>query len=218
LAMGNRFISLRPGVLRPFMALLICYTTVLAGQTETKSTELRIPRDPDPPAVDIKEKDKGKPEDNRVTVETMKGEPMEGSLILDFDLLDIEVMDGGAARKESIPLAGIDSIEFIQWRGSERRKNEFAFYPIQTRIIMKDKKVYICGRNIPKLNRLMIKSAKGSRIMFSYFYDYRKNNAWKNSGEADMSYPETHPSPGTLVRIIFSKTENKNWLERLLLH
>jgi hypothetical protein len=197
------------------MAFLICYSTVLAGQTETKSPELRIPRDPDPPAVDIKEKNKGKPEDTRVTVETMKGEPMEGSLILDFDLLDIEV---GTARKESIPLAGIDSIEFIQWRGTERRKNEFAFYPCQTRIIMKDKKVYVSDRNIPKLNRLMFKNVKGNRFMYSYFYDYRKNNAWKNSGETDMRYPETNPPPGTLVRIIFLKTENKNWLERLLLH
>jgi hypothetical protein len=83
---------------------------------------------------------------------------------------------------------------------------------------MKDKKVYVSDGNIPKLNRLMFKNVKGNRFIYSYFYDYRKNNAWKNSGEADMRYPETNPPPGTLVRIIFLKTENKNWLERLLLH
>jgi len=216
--MGNRFICLRPGALLPVTALVICCSGILAGQTETKSPGIRIPKEPDPPAVDIKEKNKTKPEYAAVTIETMKREPMEGSLVLDFDSLDIEVMDGGAARRESIPLADINSIEFIQWHGTERRKNEFSFYPSQTRIIMKDKKVYTCERNIPKLNRLAFKNVRGSRFIFSYFYDYRKNNAWKNSGEANMRYPETNPPPGTVLRISFHQTEEKNLLERLLSH
>ena len=217
MAMGNRSFCFRSGVLPPIILFLIFYCSILAGQTETTSRELRTPQDPDVPAVDIKEKDRVKAADIRVTVVTMKGEPMEGSLILDFGLLDIEVMDGGAARKESIPIAGIDSIEFIQWHGTERRKNEFAFYPARTRIIMKDKKEYMCGRNIPKLNKLMFKNVKGSRFIFSYFYDYRKEGVWKNSGEADMRYPETNPPAGTLLRITFTKTGEMNLLERLLL-
>jgi hypothetical protein len=198
------------------MALALYCTGILAGQKDARSPDLRVPREPDPPAVDIKERDKAKPGSAAVTVEMMKVGPMEGSLMLDFDALDIEVMDGGAARRESIPLAGIDSIAFMQWHGTERRKNEFAFYPSRTRIIMKDKKVYICERNIPRLNRLAFKNAGGSRFIFSYFYDYRKNNAWKNSGEADMRYPETNPPPGTLLSIKFKK-EEKSLLERLLL-
>jgi hypothetical protein len=213
--MSNCFIGFRWGALMPILALVLWYTGVLAGQPETKSAELRIPKNPDAPAVDIRQKDKIKPEDTAATVETMMGEPVAGSLILDFDALDVEVVDGGAARRESIPLAGIDSIEFLQWQGTERRKNEFAFYPSRTRIIMKDKKAYICERNIPKLNRLKFKNVGGSRFIFSYFYDYRKNNAWKNSGEADMRYPETNPPPGTLLRITFTKTEFKNPLEML---
>jgi len=220
LAAGNCSMCFRSDVLHLIMAALLfsISSSILAGETETPSRELHIPKDPDAPVVDIKGKnDKGTTDDVRVTVETVKGEAMTGSLILDFDALEINVMDNGAARKESIPVVNIDSIQFIQWHGTERRKNEFAFYPSQTRIIIKDKKVYTCGRNIPKLNKLLFKNFTGSRFLFSNFYDYRKKNMWKNSGEADMRYPETNPPAGTLLRIIFSKTENKNWLERLLL-
>jgi hypothetical protein len=146
----------------------------------------------------------------------VKGEAMAGSLILDFDALEIDVMDNGVARKETIPLSGIDLIEFIRWRGTERRKHEFTFYPLQTRIRMADKKVYECGRNIQKLNKILFKNFKGNRFVYAYFYDYRKNDVWKNSGEPDIRYPETNPPAGTLLRITFSRTENKNWLERLL--
>jgi hypothetical protein len=125
-------------------------------------------------------------------------------------------MDNGVARKETIPLAGIDVIEFIRWRGTERRKHEFAFYPSLTRIRMGDKKVYECGRNIPKLNKLLFKNFKGNRFMYAYFYDHRKDDRWKNSGEPDMRYPETTPPSGTLLRIIFTKTGEKNILEKLL--
>lgn len=217
MAMGKRFVCFRAGALHPIMALLICCSTILAGQTGTKSPEPRIPRDPDPPTVDIKEKNRVKPEDVAVTVETVKGEPKDGLLILDFDQLEIEVMYAGAVRKESIPVASIYSIEFIQWHGTERRKNEFAFYPVRTRVILKDKKEHIREGNIPELNKLMLKTARGNRSLFAYFYDYRKNNVWLNSGVADMRYPETNPPAGTLLRITFHRTEEKNWLERLLM-
>jgi hypothetical protein len=207
----------RSFVFHLIMAVLLLCGSILAGESGAPSRELRIPKDPDVPAVDIDEKkDKGNSEGIPVTVVTVKGEAMTGSLIPDFDVLEIDVMDNGTARKESIPLVSIDTIEFTHWHGTELRKNEFAFYPSQTRITMKDKKAYVCGRNIAKLNKLLFKDFRGNRFVFSYFYDYRKNNVWKNSGEAEMRYPETNPPVGTLLRIMFMKMEEKNILERLL--
>jgi len=216
--MDNRGMYVRSDVLLLFMAVLIFFPSFLAGETETPSRKLRIPKDPDVPAVDIKEKkDQGKAVDIPVTVETAKGDAMAGSIILNFDVLEIDIMDNGIEQKKAIPLEGIDSIDFVRWRGTERRKNEFVFYPSQTRITMVDKKIYECGRNIPLLNRLLFKNFKGNHFMYAYFYDYRKNNVWKNSGEPDMRYPEINPPAGTLLRIIFTKTGEKNILEKLLL-
>lgn len=214
--MYNRDMHYRPDVVLLIMAFLLFLPGLLAG--ETPARELRIPKDPDSPAVDIKEnKDQGKVSDIPVTVETVRGDAMTGSLIINFNVLEIDIMDNGSVQKKAISLADIDSIEFIRWHGIERGKNEFAFFPSRMRVVTADKKIYECCRYTPQMNRLLFKNFKGNRFIYSYFYDYRKNNTWKNSGESDMRYPETNPPAGTLLRIMFTKAEQKNLLEKLFL-
>ncbi|TFH42335.1 MAG: hypothetical protein E4G96_03680 [Chrysiogenales bacterium] len=115
----------------------------------------------------------------------------------------------------TVPIADIGSIEFLQWRGREIRKNEFAFYPERVRITLRDGKALESAGNIPLLNRLPFREGERVHTVFSYFHDYRKKGRWVHSRQAGIEYPETHPHGATLVRIIFEKPPAFNPLEML---
>jgi hypothetical protein len=199
-----------------FLAAALAFPFLLAGQQKSESGGVHPPKEPAAPDVDIVQK-KGKHDETGVpaTVVTAGGVTSTGSLSLPFASIEVEGMENGASRKTVLPLDRIDSIEFTLWQGRERRKNEFAFHPVRARIVLTDKKTIESTRNISALNRVMFRGQKGARQLYSFFYDYRKNGAWKNSGKADMAYPETNPLAGTLVKISFQRQDTFNPLEIL---
>jgi hypothetical protein len=211
--MGNRDRVLFSAVMFIAMAVLVSSAGYPAGKQT--AGEMRLPSEPAVPGVDIGGGQGGEKEFT-VAVVTVKGDAMTGSFMIQSDTIVIEIGENGASVKKSLTLAAIDSIEFTRWRGIQRRKNEYVFYPSLTKITMADKKIYECARAVPALNRVLFKNFRGKRYLYAYFYDYRVKDKWKNSGESDLRYPETNPAAGTLVRITFSRAETKNPLEMLL--
>lgn len=197
------------------LAAALALPRLNAVEQKTGSGGVRAPNEPAAPDVDMEKKKRPDGDGVPATVEMATGEKMTGVLVITFDSLEIETAEAGGSRVTAVPLGAIDSIEFIRWAGKELRKNEFAFYHAAARITLTDKKVIESVRNIPALNRLVFKDAKGSRRLYSFFYDYRKDGTWKNSGKADIAYPETNPHGDALVRIMFLKKEEVNPLDTI---
>ena len=184
---------------------------------EKPAEGFRAPKDPSVPPVELLDrKYTGREKAMAATIVTARGDKKTGTLDVTFGAIDVELVEEGARRKTSVALADIESIEFTRWRGIERRKNEFAFYPCEIRIVLRDRKQLLCAGRIPVLNRLSFRQGGESRFIYSFFYDYLKGGSWKNSGQAGREYPETNPFGDTLVRIIFIREEMKNPLEKLL--
>lgn len=189
------------------------------GAEEVKTTSsdgFRSPKDPATPTVEVRDReDDGMETVVPVTIVTARGDSRTGSIALAFASIEVHAAEEGAYRKKTVALGEIESIEFTRWRGTERRKNEFAFRHWEMRIVLRDKKDLRCRGNIPALNRLAFRDSRGSRAVYSFFYDYWKNGTWKSSGRSERSYPETNPLGDTLVKIIIIKEEMKNPLEKL---
>jgi hypothetical protein len=170
------------------------------------SADPRLPDNPDAPKVDVNEqKVKEKYQNYQVSLINAKGEMKSGSLMLTFDSIDVNISDTGANEIRKISLSSIDSIEFIRWKGTEVRKNAFVFYPSQINILLSDKKTIECFSNIKQLNKLGLRDGKRIHNAYAYFFDYREKNVWRNSGQADMLFPETNPHENTVVRITFNR-------------
>ncbi|MBN1495330.1 MAG: hypothetical protein JXA07_01085 [Spirochaetes bacterium] len=199
--------------------LLLCMllmATALIGASGDDGSGVRAPGEPAAPAVDVGGERKAPVEVNYpVTLTMAKQEPLAGSLLLPFDSIDVEILARTSGRNLSIALASIRTIEYMRWSGTLRRKNEYAFYPALVTITLRDGKAYPCTRVTPALDRLVFQDEGGKRVLYAYFYDYRDGDKWKNSGAADMKYPETNPVVGTIVRIDFTATDMKSPLEML---
>ena len=164
----------------------------------------RIPDTPFQPRVDINETRHALGDHTyRVSLINARGDKRSGLLALKTDFIDIDVSDHGSVEKRKVSIASIDSIEFKKWKGTEGRGNEFLFYPAQIKITLADKKIIECRSDIKILNRLTLIDGKNSVSQYTYFYDYRENNAWRNSGRSDLSYPETNPHEDTVLQIVF---------------
>ena len=188
-----------------------------ADKTSSSSGGPRPPKEPSSLSVEVLNPGgSGRETDIPATIVTARGDKKTGALAVKSGSIEVETVEEGGRRKMTVAIADIETIEFTRWRGVERRKNEFAFYPSETRILLRDKKALVCRGSIPLLNRLAFKYGGESRFIFSYFYDYWKHDAWKNSGQTGREYPETNPSGDTLVKIIFLREEMKNPLEKLL--
>jgi hypothetical protein len=147
----------------------------------------------------------------RVSVTRARGEVLEGVLIVSFTSVDLPT--GGGTR--SVALADLASIEFVRWQGQKRRNNEYAFYPSQVRVTLMDKSV-IETSGIRALGRLRLMTGGRRRTLYSYFFDYREKDAWKNSGQKEMAYPETNPHADTVVKIAFIQGAGQNPLDTII--
>lgn len=204
------------GTIVPCLLLAAVLLQAVPVAAEPDGTRIQAPREPSDPTVDAGGKRSTAAEaDVTATVITAKGEPMTGSLLLPFDTIEAETAEKGPEGKKSFPLASIKTLEFTRWRGTLRRKNEYAFYPVLMKITLRDGKAYQCSRVTPALNRLLFKDYRGRRVLYAYFFDYRDGKKWKNSGEADMAYPDTSPAAGTVVRIEFAAAGMKGPLDWL---
>ena len=150
-----------------------------------------------------------------VILVTARGGRAKGRLLAGAADLDVPVLEGNTVRIARIALADIDSIEFLRWRGSEARKNEFSFRPVRARITLRSGSVMESADRIPLLERLSFREGGSVRTVFSIFNDYRKKGRWVNSGATAMDYPETNPHGGTLVRILFERPSTFNPIDML---
>jgi hypothetical protein len=159
------------------------------------------PKDPVSPSADFHGKDEGGRSWVRAALVKARGERLEGELLVTFASLDLDIIVDNNPKKRSVPLAEISSIEFTRWQGQRRRNNEYAFYPSLIRVTLADKTVVESGAGIRMLYKLRLRTGERSRTHYSYFFDYREKNAWKNSGEKEMTYPEKNPHGETVVKI-----------------
>ncbi len=186
--------------------LFIIIALLLSGFMRDISADPRIPEPPIQPRADINETRHALGDHTyRVSLINARGDKRSGLLALKTDFIAIDVSDHGSIEKRKGNISSIDSIEFNKWKGTEIRGNEFLFYPAQIKIVFADKKIIECRSDIKILNRLTLIDGKNSVSLYTYFYDYRENNAWRNTGQPDMSYPETNPHEDTVVRIVFSR-------------
>ncbi|HOD13305.1 MAG TPA: hypothetical protein PLA65_16900 [Spirochaetota bacterium] len=159
------------------------------------------PKDPVSPSADFRGKVESGGSWVRAALVTAQGGRIEGELLLPFATLELGVPADGTAKKRPVPLAEIASIEFTRWRGQRRQKNEYAFYPSLIRVTLADKTALETGAGIRVLHKLRLRTGERSRTLYSYFFDYREKDAWKNSGEKDMAYPEKNPHGETVIKI-----------------
>jgi hypothetical protein len=190
----NRTITLRSLCLAAFMA------SALLCAAEEKYPG---PKDPAAPAVDQGGKRADLQSWVRVALARARGERIEGELLVSFASLDLPVPGEKHPAKKQVALADISSIEFVRWRGQARNKNEYAFYHSEVRVTLADKTVVLSAMNIRALNRLRVRNGDRVRSLYTYFLDYRDKDAWRNSGQKEMKYPETNPHADTVVSITF---------------
>jgi hypothetical protein len=134
-----------------------------------------------------------------------KGQRMSGSLLLKFSTIGVDVGENNPAEKIEIEILHIRRIDFIGWKGKALGNNGFVFYPSRTRFTLHDGESYVCNHDVGEFNRMLFKDSRGTRAMYTYFYDYRKQGVWENSGKTEIDYPPNDPLPDTIVTIIFDR-------------
>ena len=104
--------------------------------------------------------------------------------------------------KKQIKITEIKSIEFIRLKGIRQSKNTYLFLPYESMIALKDGKLIPCKNWYFQKKFLFIYSGN-KRSIYTIFYDYRVNEKWEYSKKTDFKFPETHPNPKTVVKIVF---------------
>jgi len=160
----------------------------------TDSIKIKLPKIPDINFNDISNKD------YNVKLTFNNKEMAEGSIQLRLSSITVYV----EKKRVQINISQISSIVIKSWKGYKRGDSAHIFYPIVFEISLSDKNKYI-AYNVPGLLKILFKQNISQKYVYSYFYDYWKNNKWQNSGSSILSYPETNPHPQTLVQIDFLK-------------
>jgi len=172
---------------------------------------LTLPREPVAPAIDI-------PADPGVKDVGLggkpKGEPFEVSVVFadgrtnpcTVYLLKKEMTfffeKDGSQYKSSCPVPRIAGVEILQWKGYvQEDKSTWAFYPVRTRVTLKDGQDFVCEYFIEEFGKVPCLDRIGQTTLYSYYYDYRVKGAWRNCGKKDKAWPETH-QPGRVVKKI----------------
>ncbi len=174
------------------------------------------PKDPVSPSADFSGKEGDRQHAVRAALVKARGERLEGELFLAFTSLNLSVAGTGGAKIRTVPLAGIAAIEFVRWQGRKRRDNEYAFYPTRIRVTLADKTVIESGINTTSLYRLRLRTGGRTISLYTFFFEYREKDAWKNSGEKTMAYPETNPHADTVVRIEMLHESGTNPLDAII--
>jgi hypothetical protein len=194
-----------PGFIPKFFLLTAVLSVTLVCAVVTTSAEEKAggPKDPVVPYTDPGGKEGDRQSWVRASLVKARGERIEGELQLSFTTLELDVIVDNNPAKKSVPLAEISSIEFVRWQGRKRRNNEYAFYHSEIRVTLVDKTAIQCKKNVRELNRLRLRNGDRTGSLYTYFLDYREKDAWRNSGQKEMNYPETNPHGATVVRINF---------------
>src|SRR3990172_3042250 len=169
--------------------LLIINALIILLVFGNAAADPRLPENPAGPAVDdlgMKNKNGNQSWDFPARLISAKGEKRSGSLMLAFDSIEISVLENGTMEKRKMRISGIDSVDFMEWKGKALGNSRYAFYPSRIRFTLRDGKSYECERPVGALNKLLFKNARGIRAAYTFFYDRRKNDAWQNSGRSEM--------------------------------
>ncbi len=176
-------------------ALLLCVIflnlimfSILFGQVDG-------PKEPAPPEVDSVESETFLYD---ITVHMAGEQPLKGKLSVTNDSFTFVVRGG----KIMVEYADVKSITVHRWRKASQTNSAYAFYPSEIVITLKDKTEYSAVSLQPFHSFLMVQ--KEQITLYTYFYDYWKNEAWENSRNAEENYPETHPLNGTVTKIVFN--------------
>ncbi len=172
------------------------------GAVEERRLGPDHPRIPD---VDFKDptKDNGPVHGRKVVLGIAGGASLTAELIMRAQSVPLCDPTGGSTAY--VRLDDIRSLEFLRWKGRQLRRNEYGFYPAAVRVKLKNGNSFECGGTFDSLHRLNVKINTGQRSLYSYYYDYRKNDAWVNSGGRDMGQAEASPLKGTVVKIEFGE-------------
>ena len=189
--------TVRSTVRRTVCAVIIALPLLCAAAEE----QAAAPKDPVSPSADFHGREEGGRSWVRAALTKARGERLEGELLLSFATLDLDTPAGNGPARKSVPLAEISFIEFVRWQGQKRGKNEYLFNPVRIRVTMTDRTVIESRINTRALYRLRLKTGDRTRTLFPCFFEYREKDAWKNSGEKDVKYPETNPNGETVVKI-----------------
>ena len=88
------------------------------------------------------------------------------------------------------------------------------------KIYLKNKKAIEISSNILELNKIEFIEKKKKHLFYTFFYDYRKNNKWVNSGIINLKYPEKNPHFKTVTKITFIQSmkglDINNLLKKIL--
>lgn len=103
--------------------------------------------------------------------------------------------------RSEIPWHAIDRIVFRRWKGQEVRRNEWRFLPSETEVFLKDGSRLLCVEDIPELRQPLLRDRRGTRRVYSYFFDRRQAGRWAVTGGKDWAHPERHPAAGCVVFI-----------------
>jgi hypothetical protein len=153
-----------------------------------------------------------------VEVYFSNGLRLSGSITLPLESIALPVWDGDANKKIT-QIKNIASIEFMQWSAKRIKTDSFVFYPVQSKVVLYDGSAIECDKTIPVLHKLSFREKRKRKniSLYTYFYDYWKKKSWVNSKMKDLHYPENNPLPGTVVKIVFNKNNETDFLKRYFL-
>lgn len=117
----------------------------------------------------------------------------------EFDLI---AEAAGETKKIRVTLTNLSRLDFLSWKGFPQKDGGTIFYPLRTRITLKDGSSFECSYYLREFGKIPARTATGDLTLYSYFYEYREKGRWKNSGKKELTYPETHPAPKCVKSLI----------------
>ena len=127
-----------------------------------------------------------------------------GSVYLPYDHITFFFTQNKKEYKNTQNITNIKSITFQKWKGYKQNSNAYAFYPIETKIQLKNNISFTCTYFIKDFKKMIFVSLFGETKIYSFFYDYWEKGKWRNSKSKKKHYPEKHPLNACIKTIIFS--------------
>jgi hypothetical protein len=110
---------------------------------------------------------------------------------------DIHSKDFKGTRK--IIFRDLASLEIKEWSGIMDKSGAFVFYPGKYVLTLKSGEKINAEKNITLLNTIKIEAKRGSRFLYTYFYDYYQNGIWVNRGVKSPDTVSTQPVKGCVT-------------------
>jgi len=128
-----------------------------------------------------------------------------GVLYLPYDHITFFFSQNKKEYKNTQNITNIKSITFQKWKGYKQNSNTYAFYPIETKIQLKNNISFTCTYFIKDFQKIIFVNLFGETKIYSFFYDYWEKGKWRNSKSKKKDYPEKHPLKPCIKKIVFSE-------------